>query len=93
VVVYNVCDHAACYAEVGSQAISYTAGVPVVAAAMLIADGVWDVGGMVNVEELDPKPFIALMNRIGLVTRVRDAQGDRVLDPHQECPATVGVDS
>src|SRR5690606_28401296 len=86
VLVYNICDHAEAYKEVGSQAISYTAGVPAVAAAMLIADGVWDVSQMVNVEELDPKPFIELMNRIGLVTRVRDEQGDRVLDPHAEVP-------
>ncbi|CAM4000158.1 saccharopine dehydrogenase family protein [Bordetella tumulicola] len=87
VFVYNVCDHKESYKEVGSQAISYTAGVPVVAAAMLIADGVWDVGQMVNVEELDPKPFIGLMNRIGLVSRVRDAAGERVLDPYAEAPA------
>ena len=26
--LYNVCDHQACYREVGSQAISYTTGVP-----------------------------------------------------------------
>ena len=88
VLVYNVCDHKECYEEVGSQGISYTAGVPAVAAAMLIADGAWDVRRMVNVEELDPKPFIELMNRMGLVSRVRDAQGDRVLDPHTEYPET-----
>ena len=40
--------------EVGSQAISYTAGVPPIAAARLIASGEWDAGRMVNVEELDP---------------------------------------
>src|SRR3546814_20040712 len=84
VLIYNICDHKESYEEVGSQAISYTAGVPVVAAAMLIADGAWDVGHMANVEELDPKPFIELMNRMGLVTRVRDAQGDRVLTPQAE---------
>jgi len=84
VLIYNICDHEESYEEVGSQAISYTAGVPAVAAAMLIADGVWDAGRMVNVEELDPKPFIELMNRIGLVTRVRDAHGDRVLHPQGE---------
>ena len=28
VYIYNICDHEACYAEVGSQAISYTTGVP-----------------------------------------------------------------
>lgn len=84
VLLYNICDHEESYAEVGSQAISYTAAIPAVAAAMLIADGVWDVKEMKNVEELDPKPFIELMNRIGLVTRVRDEQGDRVLDPYAE---------
>ena len=57
VFVYNVADHKDAYNEVGSQGISYTAGVPPVAAAMLIADGTWDTGTMVNVEELDPKPF------------------------------------
>ncbi|MCI2810652.1 MULTISPECIES: saccharopine dehydrogenase family protein [Alcaligenaceae] len=84
VLIYNICDHEQSYAEVGSQAISYTAGVPVVAAAMLIADGAWDIRRMANVEELDPKPFIELMNRIGLVTRIRDSRGDRVLQPHDE---------
>ena len=39
---------------------------------------------MANVEELDPSPFIALMNRMGLVTRIRDAQGDRIVNPAQE---------
>lgn len=84
VLIYNICDHKENYNEVGSQAISYTAGVPVVAAAMLIANGSWDVGHMANVEELDPKPFIDLMNRMGLVTRIRDAHGDRVLHPQHE---------
>jgi saccharopine dehydrogenase-like NADP-dependent oxidoreductase len=78
--IYNVCDHQQCFAEVGSQAISYTAGVPAVAAAMLIADGTWDVGRMVNVEELDPAPFIALLGRLGLATRLRDGDGDRPVD-------------
>ena len=81
VLIYNVCDHEACYQEVGSQAISYTAGVPAVAAALLIANGTWDVGQMVNVEELDPQPFIALMNTMGIVSRIRDRDGDRLLDP------------
>ena len=78
--LYNVSDHERCFAEVGSQAISYTAGVPAVAAAMLIADGSWDVRRMVNVEELDPAPFIALIERLGLPTRMRDAAGDRPVD-------------
>ncbi len=75
--VYNVADHKEAYLEVGSQGISYTAGVPPVAAAILIAKGEWDTGRMVNVEELDPKPFFEILDRIGLPTRVKDAKGDR----------------
>ena len=63
----------------GSQGISYTAGVPPVAAAMLIATGEWDVQEMRNVEQLDPKPFINLLNKIGLPTRIKDENGDRAL--------------
>lgn len=70
VFIYNNCDHAACYKEVESQAISYTAGVPPVAAAILIAKDIWDSKSMVNVEELDPDPFIDLLNNIGLTTKV-----------------------
>lgn len=77
VFVYNVSDHREAFLEVGSQAISYTAGVPPVAAAMLIAEGVWDTRRMVNVEELEPAPFLSLLDRLGLPTRVRDALGDR----------------
>ena len=79
VFIYNVSDHAACYRELGSQAISYTAGVPAVAAAMLIADGTWDVKRMANVEELPPRPFLALLGELGLPTRIRDEAGDRAL--------------
>jgi saccharopine dehydrogenase-like NADP-dependent oxidoreductase len=66
--IYQVADHEEAYAEVESQGISYTAGVPAIAAAMLIADGRWDTGTMVNVEELDPEPFIEILDRIGLPT-------------------------
>lgn len=79
VFIYNVADHADAYAEVGSQGISYTAGVPAVAAAMLIAGGEWDVRTMANVEELPPRPFLALLDRLGLPTRVRDGEDDRAL--------------
>tara|TARA_R110002072_G_scaffold52397_2_gene139668 strand:+ start:59 stop:1300 length:1242 start_codon:yes stop_codon:yes gene_type:complete len=77
VFVYNVADHEEAYNEVGSQGISYTAGVPPVAIAMLIADGTYDQGVMMNVEELDPKPLFSLLDTIGLLTRVKDAKGDR----------------
>ena len=80
VFIYNISDHEDAYNEVGSQGISYTAGVPPVAAAILVATGEWDAGKMVNVEELDAKPFINLLNKIGLPTRIKDSEGDRALE-------------
>lgn len=68
--IYNSCDHQEAYKEVESQAISYTAGVPPVAAALLIAQGTWDVGQMVNVEELAARPFIEILDKIGLPTEI-----------------------
>lgn len=64
--VYNVCDHEACYAEVGSQAISYTTGVPAVIGAMMILKGLWKLPGVHNVEEFDPDPFMDALNKHGL---------------------------
>jgi saccharopine dehydrogenase-like NADP-dependent oxidoreductase len=74
VFIYQVSDHKRCYEEVESQGISYTAGVPPVATAMLVAQGVWDPKTMVNVEELDPEPFISLLDRIGLPTDVKEIE-------------------
>ncbi|MCI5157499.1 MAG: saccharopine dehydrogenase family protein [Candidatus Electrothrix sp. AUS1_2] len=72
VFIYNICDHRQCYDEVGSQAVSYTAGVPPVAAALLIADGRWDVREMKNVEELDPDPFLELLGEMGLPMEMKE---------------------
>ena len=80
VFVYNISDHAEAYREVGSQGISYTAGVPPVAMAMLIANGTYDLGTMLNVEELDPKPLFALLDTIGLPTRVKIKDTDMTWD-------------
>lgn len=79
VFIYNVADHKEAYEEVGSQGISYTAGVPAVAAALLVATGEWDVKTMANVEDLPPQPFLGLLERIGLPTRIKDENGDRAL--------------
>jgi saccharopine dehydrogenase-like NADP-dependent oxidoreductase len=76
VLIYQVSDHKKCYEEVESQGISYTAGVPPIAAAMLIVTGEWDTKTMVNVEELDPEPFIAILDRIGLPTEVKEIKPD-----------------
>lgn len=71
VFIYNLCDHTQAYADVGSQAIAYTAGVPPVAAAMLVARGDWDAKKMANVEELEPVPFLNALNQLGLTTAIR----------------------
>jgi len=70
--IYQISDHKKCFEELGSQAISYTAGVPPVAAAILIAKEIWNVKKMVNVEELDPEPFIDLLDKMGLPTSIKE---------------------
>ena len=64
--VYNVCDHEECYKEVGSQAVSYTTGVPAMIGAMLVVNGTWNKPGVHNVEELDPDAFMEALNQWGL---------------------------
>lgn len=64
--VYNVCDHQECYREVGSQAVSYTTGVPAMIGAMLVLNGTWAKPGVHNVEELDPDAFMEALNEWGL---------------------------
>ncbi|MBK8133833.1 MAG: saccharopine dehydrogenase family protein [Gammaproteobacteria bacterium] len=64
--VYNICDHEACYREVGSQAISYTTGVPAMIGAMMMLTGKWQGAGVFNMEQLDPDPFMDALNQHGL---------------------------
>jgi saccharopine dehydrogenase (NAD+, L-lysine-forming) len=64
--VYNVCDHEACYREAGSQAISYTTGVPAMIGAMMLLTRQWKGPGVFNVEEFDPDPFMDALSRFGL---------------------------
>ncbi|WP_281739485.1 saccharopine dehydrogenase family protein [Helicobacter suis] len=67
--IYNVCDHQKCYAEVGSQAVSYTTGVPAVVGAILICKGIWggeNSKGVFNLEQLNPDPFLEELVKQGL---------------------------
>jgi saccharopine dehydrogenase (NAD+, L-lysine-forming) len=64
--IYNVCDHAECYAETKSQAISYTTGVPAMIGAMMMMTGAWKGKGVFNVEQFDPDPFMDKLNKHGL---------------------------
>ena len=66
VYIYNICDHAECYQEVQSQAVSYTTGVPAMIGAMLMLKGIWTGKGVFNMEEFDPDPFMENLNQYGL---------------------------
>lgn len=64
--IYNICDHQACFEEVKSQAISYTAGVPAMIGARQLMSGAWLRPGVWNLEQLDPDSFMDDLNAWGL---------------------------
>ncbi|RJP95092.1 MAG: saccharopine dehydrogenase family protein [Desulfobacteraceae bacterium] len=64
--IYNICDHEQCFAEVQSQAISYTTGVPAMIGAMMMLTGTWRGKGVFNMEQFDPDPFMEKLNLHGL---------------------------
>jgi len=70
--IYNVCDHQEAYKEVGSQAISYTTGVPAMISAALLATGQWKKAGVFNLEEFDPDPFMDMLNKFGLPWQISE---------------------
>jgi saccharopine dehydrogenase (NAD+, L-lysine-forming) len=70
VYIYNICDHGACYAEVESQAISYTTGVPAMIGAKMMLENQWMRAGVWNMEQFDPDPFMVDLNRYGLPWQV-----------------------
>jgi saccharopine dehydrogenase (NAD+, L-lysine-forming) len=70
--IYNICDHAETYKEVGSQAVSYTTGVPAMIGAKMILTGKWKKAGVYNMEEFDPDPFMEDLNKFGLPWQVAD---------------------
>ena len=64
--IYQIKDHEECYAEVKSQGVSYTTGVPAVIGAKLMVEGKWSGKGVFNMEQLDPDFFMDEMNTQGL---------------------------
>ena len=68
--IYNICDHQECYKEVGSQAISYTTGVPAMIGAMLVVTGQWKKPGVFTTDEFDPDPYMEALNKWGLPWKV-----------------------
>ena len=63
--VYNICDHEESYKEVGSQAISYTTGVPAMIGAMMLMTNTWRGEGVFNIEQFDPDPFMEALTKMG----------------------------
>ncbi len=64
--IYNNSDHEVAYKETGTQAVSYTTGVPAMIGAMMYLKNIWKRPGVFNVEEFDPDPFMEQLNKHGL---------------------------
>jgi saccharopine dehydrogenase (NAD+, L-lysine-forming) len=79
VYIYQVKDHEECYAEVMSQGVSYTTGVPAMIGAKLMLEGTWQGTGVFNMEEMDPDPFMEEMMTQGLPWKVLE------LEAHEDC--------
>ena len=75
VYIYNVCVHEDCYKEIGSQAISYTTGVPAMVGAKMLCDGTWLKPGVWNMEQNDPDPFLKDLSQYGLPWQCEDVTG------------------
>jgi len=73
--IKNICDHEEAYAETGNQAVSYTTGVPAMIGAAMVLTGAWSGEGVFNIEQLDPDPFMAMLNEQGLPWTVEELDG------------------
>jgi saccharopine dehydrogenase (NAD+, L-lysine-forming) len=73
--IYNICDHEEAYAETGNQAISYTTGVPAMIGAAMMLTGAWTGEGVFNMEQMDPDPFMDMLNKHGLPWQVKELDG------------------
>ena len=77
--ISNICDHEDAYAETGNQAISYTTGVPAMIGAAMMLTGAWKgpngEGGVFNMEQFDPDPFMEMLNAHGLPWTVKELAG------------------
>src|SRR5690606_24626942 len=72
VIVYNVCEHAQCYAEVKAQAVSYTTGVPAMVGAKMMLTKQWHRPGVFNMEEFPSAPFLSELAKRGLPWHVKE---------------------
>jgi len=70
--IYQVSDHEKCFAEVNSQAVSYTTGVPAMIGAKLMLEEKWSGTGVFNMEEFDPDDFMKELNEQGLPWQIKE---------------------
>jgi len=82
VYIYQITDHEKCYAEVLSQGVSFTTGVPAMIGAKLMLEGKWHSKGVYNMEEFDPDPFMQELMSQGLPWKVMElgANETRLID-------------
>ena len=70
--IYQVSDHEKCFAEVNSQAVSYTTGVPAMIGAKLMLEGKWSGEGVYNMEQFNPDDFMDELNKQGLPWQIKE---------------------
>ncbi len=73
--IKNICSHEAAYEETGNQAVSYTTGVPAMIGSAMVVQGIWSGEGVFNIEEMDPDPFLDMLNSHGLPWTVEELDG------------------
>jgi saccharopine dehydrogenase (NAD+, L-lysine-forming) len=78
--IYNVTSHEHSHTDLGVQATAYQTGVPPVVAARLIATGEWAGPGVRSPEQMDPDPFMRLLDESGMPWHIRDEETG-VIDP------------
>lgn len=64
--IFNNCNHEDAFKETGTQAVSYTTGVPAMIGAMMFMTSEWNKPGVFNVEQFNPDPFMEQLNKQGL---------------------------
>jgi saccharopine dehydrogenase (NAD+, L-lysine-forming) len=73
--INNICSHEKAYEETGNQAVSYTTGVPAMIGSAMMVQGTWEGDGVFNMEQMDPDPFMDMLNDHGLPWQVKELDG------------------
>ncbi len=73
--INNICDHEDAFEETGNQAVSYTTGVPAMIGSAMMVTGKWAGEGVFNMEQMDPDPFMDMLNAHGLPWNVAELDG------------------